>query len=120
MRGSSIFFIIFIVLGILSACGKQESGTSGTTALVDPNNYKSGECGSNVLRDIYQINLHCGHMVSQSGIDSCKHAILEFKYKYPGINCKAPGGEKTGLEAEIIVTDQWVSDLVTEVMVGQV
>ena len=118
MKNLSLLILQITLLLSLASCGKSDSEKAADQANADidkfSNQYLSGECGLNIVSDYNSMVIECGYMLSRTDIEDCESKIVQFKEKYPGINCTAEEGY--GLDTETInINEQHLNSILNEV-----
>ncbi len=109
-----LFSLSLCLTSILTGCGSDYESpvaVSGTSSVFPASsNYKSGNCGSDVIADYNSAVLDCKYMRTNADVAQCKSKMTKFKNKYPGINCKAERGY--GLDKETFtVTERHIDEI---------
>lgn len=96
---------------VIQGCANSggSSGGSGTQAADTSNNYKSGNCGSNVVSEYNTVAIRCGSISQTSSketLKNCKSTAQSFVDKYPDINCTAVELSSSSVNKEPIQIDK--------------
>jgi len=98
---------LFVIFSLLSISCKKEIGESLSNST---DNFKSGNCGSNVISDYNSIVTEHNLARTNAQVAESNRLVDVFQSKYRGINCKATIG--FGLKKrEITITNALVAGM---------
>ena len=107
--------LMLSLLLVVASCGSDSGGVGEATAeTISKTQYKSGNCGSDVISDYNSFVTPCAVILDRDDIKECEDLLVQFKDKYPGINCMATTG--TGLnEEELLISTEHIESLLNMV-----